>query len=155
MAVRTQVLEFEQATSRPGRIPALLRVARRKYTGSISFVVIVVFVFVAAFAPSIAPYDPLAVHTAVALKPPGVMLNNSRFIMGTDELGRDIFSRLIYGARVSLVVGFGAVAIGTVIGVFIGLTSAYFGGSYDLLMQRFIDALQAYPPLILVIVMVS
>ena len=117
---------------------------------TISAVVIFVFLFVAIFSPVIAPYDPLAVHTSVALKPP-----SAKFIMGTDELGRDIFSRLIYGARVSLLVGFGSVAIGTVIGVILGLTSAYFGGRYDLSIQRLIDALQAFPPLVLAMVMVT
>jgi peptide/nickel transport system permease protein len=150
MAASTQALELNRLRPEPSRIPALLRLARRKYTGSISAIVIVVFVVVAVFAPAIAPHDPLVVHTSVALKPP-----NARFIMGTDELGRDIFSRLIYGARVSLLVGFGSVAIGTTIGVLLGLTSAFFGGGYDLFVQRFIDALQAFPPLILAMVMVT
>ena len=151
MAVtQTQILELERGLPGPNRIPNMLRLARRKYTGTISAVVIVVFIFTAAFAPLLAPHDPLAVHTSVALKPP-----NTRFIMGTDELGRDIFSRLIYGARVSLFVGFGSVAIGTVIGVVLGLTSAFFGGAFDLVSQRFIDALQAFPPLLLAMVMVT
>jgi len=150
MAASTQFLELDAIRAQPSRWPSLLRTARRKYTGSISAVVIVVFIFVAVFAPFIAPHDPLGVHTSVALKPP-----STHFIMGTDELGRDIFSRLIYGARVSLTVGFGSVAIGTGIGVLIGLTSAYFGGAYDLFMQRVIDALQAFPPLVLAMVMVT
>src|SRR5690242_294660 len=108
MAVTTtRVLEFEDERPEVSRIPGLLRLARRKYLGTVSAIVIVVFAFVAIFAPVVAPHDPLAVHTSVALKPP-----SGRFIMGTDELGRDIFSRLIYGARVSLIVGFGSVAIG-------------------------------------------
>lgn len=151
MAVtQTQVLELERRLPGPSRVPGLLRLARRKYTGTISAVVIVVFLFTAIFAPAIAPHDPLAVHTSVALKPP-----NRIFVLGTDELGRDIFSRLIYGARVSMLVGFGSVAIGTSIGIILGLTGAYFGGAYDLVSQRFIDALQAFPPLLLAMVMVT
>jgi peptide/nickel transport system permease protein len=150
MAATTQILELEGERPHVSRIPGLLRLARRKYTGTISMVVIIVFAVVAITAQIIAPYDPLAVHTSVALRPP-----NTHFIMGTDELGRDIFSRLIYGARVSLFVGFGSVAIGTVIGIILGLTSAYFGGSYDLAVQRFIDALQSFPPLVLAMVMVT
>jgi peptide/nickel transport system permease protein len=150
MAVSTQILELDAVRPEVSRIPGLLRLARRKYMGTISMVIIVVFAAVAIFAPVVAPHDPLAVHTSVALKPP-----NARFIFGTDELGRDIFSRLIYGARTSMLVGFGSVAIGTGIGILLGLTSAYFGGTYDLLVQRFIDALQSFPPLVLAMVMVT
>lgn len=150
MATTTQALELDRLRAQPSRLPSLLRLARRKYMGSISALVVIVFACVAFFAPIIAPHDPLTVHTSVALKPP-----NLHFIMGTDELGRDIFSRLIYGARVSLVVGFGSVAIGTGIGVLLGLTSAYFGGAFDLIMQRVIDALQSFPPLVLAMVMVT
>jgi peptide/nickel transport system permease protein len=150
MAASTQVLELNAIRERPNPLPKLWTLARRKYMGSISAVIIVVFVVVAVFAPFIAPHDPLSVHTAVALRPPNV-----HYIFGTDELGRDIFSRLIYGARVSMIVGFGSVAIGTGIGIIIGLTSAYFGGAYDLIMQRAVDALQAFPPLVLAMVMVA
>lgn len=150
MAASAQVLELEQVRSRPSRIPSLLRLARRKYTGSISLVVIVVIVGMAALAPLIAPHDPLGVHTAVALHAP-----NRTYILGTDELGRDIYSRVLYGARVSLWVGFSVVFISTVVGIAIGLSSAYFGGSYDLFMQRFIDSLQAFPGLVLAMVMVT
>jgi peptide/nickel transport system permease protein len=150
MAASTQVLELERARSRPSRIPGLLRLARRKYTGTISLLVIIVFVLAAVLASVIAPDDPLAVHTAVALHPP-----SSAYIFGTDELGRDIFSRLLYGARVSLWVGFSSVFMSTAIGVVIGLSSAYFGGAYDLTMQRFVDALQSFPGLVLAMVMVT
>jgi peptide/nickel transport system permease protein len=151
MAVsQSQVLELERRVPAPNRLPGMLRLARRKYMGTFSLIVILIFLFTAIFAPVIAPYDPLAVHTSQALKPP-----SRTYIMGTDELGRDVFSRLIYGARVSMLVGFGSVAIGTVIGVFIGLTSAYWGGSYDMVSQRFIDALQAFPPLLLAMVLVT
>jgi peptide/nickel transport system permease protein len=150
MAASTQVLELERSLSRPSRIPGLLRLARRKYTGTISLIVIVVFLVCAVFAPFIVPHDPLAVHTAVALHPP-----SSTYIFGTDELGRDIFSRLLYGARVSLWVGFSSVFLSTAAGVIVGLTSAYFGGAYDLTMQRFVDALQSFPGLVLAMVMVT
>src|ERR1700693_3939094 len=109
MAVSTQILELEPVRPQPSRFPALLRTARRKYLGTLSALVVLVFLFTAAFAPALARHDPLAVHTSVALKPPSTL-----FIFGTDELGRDIYSRLIYASRVSLYVGFGSVVIGTV-----------------------------------------
>jgi len=150
MAASTQVLELERIHPQQGRLPGLLRMARRKYMGTASALVIVVFVFVAFSASYITPHDPLAVHTSVALRAP-----SSHYLLGTDELGRDLLSRLIYGARISLLVGFSSVAIGTAIGVFLGLTSGYFGGSYDMTVQRFIDALQAFPALVLAMVMVA
>src|SRR5215212_9594189 len=132
------------------RIDTIWRLARQKYLGAISLVVLVVFVFTAAAATFVAPYDPVAVDTAISLQAP-----SAAHLFGTDELGRDLFSRVIYGARVSLVVGLGSVAIGVLFGVFLGITSAYFGGRYDLIVQRFIDALQSFPSLVLAMVIVA
>ena len=126
------------------------RLARTKYLGAISAIILVVFLFAAVAAPFIAPYDPVAVDTPVALQAPG-----AAHIFGTDELGRDMFSRVLYGARISLLVGLGSVAIGVFIGVFLGITSAFFGGRYDLIVQRFIDALQSFPSLVLAMVIVA
>ena len=99
------------------------RLARQKYLGAVSAVVLVVFLFTAAAAPFVAPYDPVAVDTSVSLQAP-----SAAHFFGTDELGRDLFSRVIYGARISLMVGLGSVVIGVFFGVFLGITSAYFGG---------------------------
>lgn len=90
----------------------------------------------ALFAPVFAPYDPLEVDTDVALTPP-----SAQHLLGTDELGRDILSRLIYGSQVSLTVSLGAVFISIFLGILVGLTSAYFAGKYDMVMSRVIDGL--------------
>lgn len=106
---------------------------------------------VALLAPFISPHDPIAVNADNAYLPP---LSPSH-LLGTDELGRDLFSRVLWGARVSLPVAFVAVAVGLVAGGVIGLISGYFGGVIDLLLMRLIDALLAFPALILAIAIVA
>jgi peptide/nickel transport system permease protein len=106
---------------------------------------------VALVAPFISPHDPIAVNANNAYLPP---LSPSH-LLGTDELGRDLLSRVFWGARVSLPVAFVAVAVGLVAGGVIGLISGYFGGVLDLLLMRLIDALLAFPALILAIAIVA
>ncbi|MBI2772947.1 MAG: ABC transporter permease [Chloroflexi bacterium] len=104
----------------------------------------------ALFAPFVAPYDPLKVDVLSALEPPG-----SVHWLGTDDLGRDVLSRVIWGARVSLSVGLISVSIGLLCGTSIGLAAGYIGGKFDLLIMRAIDALLAFPALILAIAITS
>jgi ABC-type dipeptide/oligopeptide/nickel transport system permease subunit len=99
---------------------------------------------VALLAPVIAPNDPIAVDTSRLLQPPGPSA-----WLGTDDLGRDVFSRIVWGARVSLSVGFISVGIGLIVGVSLGMISGYGAGWVDLLVMRVIDALLAFPPLLL------
>ena len=150
MAAPDQALELQWLRQRPTQWQLLLRTARKKYLGSISAVVIVVFILIAVFAPVIAPHNPLQVNTDDRLIGP-----STTYALGTDELGRDLFSRLIHGSRVSLFVGLVSTLMGTILGVTLGLTSAYFRGSYDLVVQRFVDSLQAFPNLVLAMVMVA
>lgn len=98
----------------------------------------------ALFAPLIATHDPGAIDFAHKLRPP-----DARHFMGTDELGRDIFSRVVYGARTSLVIGFSVLAIAMTIGIPIGLVSGYFGGRVDTVLMRVSDVFLAFPPLLL------
>lgn len=107
---------------------------------------VVVLVFIALAAPVVAPYDPMAVDVSVSLEPP-----SGAHWLGTDDLGRDVLSRTIWGSRVSLSVGLIAVGIGVGIGVTLGLVSGYVGGLFDLIAMRGIDALLAFPALILAI----
>jgi ABC-type dipeptide/oligopeptide/nickel transport system permease subunit len=100
-------------------------------------------------APLLAPYDPLEMHMADRFAPP-----SRTFWFGTDEFGRDIFSRLIYGARVSLLASLVAVSIATVIGVPMGLVAGYFGGAIDSVIMRLIDFMLAMPGIILAMVIV-
>lgn len=100
----------------------------------------------AAFAPVIAPYDPIEVVPARSLQPP-----SAQHLFGTDDLGRDVFSRVVWGSRVSLSVGAISVSIGFLIGVTVGLLAGYLGGAVDLIAMRVIDALLAFPALVLAI----
>ena len=110
-----------------------------------------VLFLIALLAPVISPYNPLATNPDNAYLPP----LSPGHVLGTDELGRDLLSRVLWGARVSLPVAFVAVAVGLVGGGIIGLTSGYAGGASDLLLMRLVDALLAFPGLILAIAIVA
>jgi len=105
-----------------------------------------ILLFVAAFAPIIAPYDPVKVSVPDVLLPP-----SGAHWFGTDDLGRDVWSRVLWGSRISLSVGVISVSIGFLVGVTIGLLAGYLGGTFDLLAMRVIDALLAFPALVLAI----
>ena len=124
--------------------------AKRYPLGGVGFAVVLVFLLVAALAPHITWYDPLSTNPQISLAAP-----STDHPMGADFMGRDLFSRVVFGARTSLVVAFGATILGVLLGVLIGLTSGYLGGTVDLVMQRFIDMLQALPTLILAMAMAA
>ena len=111
---------------------------------------VIFFVFVGIFAPLIATHDPLDAVIARRLQPASV---EHRF--GTDNLGRDIFSRLVYGARVSLVVGVSATALGAAVGVVLGIFAGYFGGILDSIIMRIMDVMLAFPTVLLGIIVVT
>jgi peptide/nickel transport system permease protein len=104
----------------------------------------------ALLAPWIAPYDPAALDLDCILMPP-----SAEHLLGTDALGRDVFSRLLYGARVSLWVGFVAVGISTAIGIVLGLTSGYFGGWTDELIMRGVDVMLCFPSFFLILAVIA
>jgi peptide/nickel transport system permease protein len=104
----------------------------------------------AILANVIAPYDPYETSFLEQLKPP-----SAQHLLGTDSFGRDVFSRLIYGSRTALKVGFGAAFIGSTLGALLGVISAYFGGTVDLLLERLMDILISFPLLILALAVVS
>jgi peptide/nickel transport system permease protein len=114
-------------------------------------VILFLLIIIAVGAPYIAPHDPLEMNLRNALQPPGT----TDHILGTDELGRDTLSRLIYGSRVSLSVGLIVVIISGSIGVVLGAISGYFGGIIDMIIMRLVDVLMAFPFLILAIAVVS
>jgi len=101
-------------------------------------------IVLALFAEQVAPYDPLAGDYSVVRQPP-----SAQHWLGTDDVGRDVLSRLIYGARISLAVGFGSVLIGDMIGLIWGIASGYLGRRFDLLSQRLLEVVLAFPGLIL------
>ncbi len=113
-------------------------------------VVVVVLILVAVMSPLLSPYDPADVNTGILLQPPSVA-----HWFGTDELGRDVLSRMIYGARISLMVGFISVGIATIIGVFIGAISGFYGGWVDEVMMRFVDVMLAFPVFFLILAVIA
>jgi peptide/nickel transport system permease protein len=122
--------------------------AQRHVLGTAGLIIMVLFVLAAVFADVISRFDALTVDSAHALAAP-----NAQHWMGTDSFGRDVWSRIIHGARISLAVGIGSTALGSSLGVMIGLASGYLSGWVDLVCQRLIDILQALPLLVLALVM--
>lgn len=125
--------------------------------GAVAGLVVIVLVLLCAlFAPLIAPHDPDMTNNAVFLKPPFWQEGGSfSYPLGTDAIGRDILSRLLYGARLSLVIGIAVVAIAIIVGVVLGLIAGYFKGIADIAIMRFMDILMTMPSLLLAIVIVA
>jgi peptide/nickel transport system permease protein len=115
-----------------------IQFARNKPLGMVGLVLVLALIFMAVFAPVVAPYPPAKQSLRHSLE--GA---SSAHWMGTDALGRDVFSRLIYGARISITVGFGAVTISAVGAATLGIVSGYYGGLFDKILQRFVDSWQA------------
>ena len=139
---------------RRGRLRAQALLENR--IGFVGAVIIVLEILVALLAPALSPHDPIEQDIAHRLTPPGWIANGTwRYPLGTDQLGRDILSRIIYGSRVSLLVGFLSVAISLPLGVLIGLTAGYFGGKLDDLMMRIADTQLAFPFILLAITIVG
>jgi len=132
-----------------GSLNAVATFARKKPLGAIGGAMMLALVVVALLAPVIAPYGPREIIHPDAGRVPVHVAPNSDYILGTDYVGRAIFSRIIYGARISLYVGFGAVAIGITGAFIIGIVAAYVGGMFDMVVQRIVDAKLALPGLII------
>jgi peptide/nickel transport system permease protein len=135
-----------ESAARPSLLHAAWRFCRRKPLGALGGAIVLGLLIMALFAPWIAhrAYDETI--RGARLKPP-----SSQFWMGSDNLGRDIWSRVVYGARISVTVGFGAVLIANVLAAGIGITSGYLGGKYDLCVQRVVDAWQSFPFLVVIL----
>jgi hypothetical protein len=136
------------ARPRPGAWMVLVRFVRKKPLGAAGGFLMLVMLLTALFAEPLATHDPIATDAAHTLARPG-----ADHWLGSDHLGRDIYSRIVHGARVSLVVGVMSTLLGSVLGGLIGLLSAYFGGKTDLITQRILDILQGLPLLVLALVM--
>lgn len=133
-----------------------LKRAKKNNGLMVSLVLLAVLFFVAIFAPWIAPYDPTEIFTGMTKIPPFFIDGgNSKFLLGTDDIGRDIFSRLVYGARVSMGVGALVVTLALSVGLVLGVLAGYFGGWVDTLISRFVDILMSLPSILLAIVVVS
>ena len=128
---------------------ALRRLVRRR-GAMLGLAIVLMFVVIAVFAPFIAPYDPIATSWSAVRKPPSM-----QYLFGTDEIGRDVLSRVVWGARASLMAGLISVCISMALGVPIGLLAAYVGGWTDSLISRFTDSMLAVPFLILAIALAA
>lgn len=134
---------------------SLLDVARRKPLGTAGAVVTLLLILSAVLAPLIAPFDPYDFNLTDQGLPLRQQAPNGEFLFGTDALGRDVLSRIIYGARVSLMVGFLSVALGTAVGTAIGLASGFWGGKVDQVLQRIVDTFMAFPGIVLALAVIA
>ena len=133
-----------------GRWSAVRFLARRYPLGAVGAVIMALCAFAALFAPYITAYDPLSTNAALSLAHP-----SAQHWLGCDFMGRDVYSRIVYGSRISLAVGLGSMGLGITCGVIIGLASGYLGGWVDLAVQRLIDILQSLPLLVMALLMTA
>lgn len=134
-----------------GPLPAFLhRLFRDKPLGAAGAVICAIFLFCGLFADLLAPYGYNQIDPINRLKPPSL-----QFPFGTDNLGRDMFSRVLYGAQLSVIIGFCGAALATVVSVVIGVLTGYLGGKFDVVVQRMVDAWMSFPDLVILIVVVS
>nr|WP_216673980.1 ABC transporter permease [Saccharibacillus endophyticus] len=133
-----------------------LRQLLRSKTGMIGAVIVLIVCLIAIFAPLLATHDPNAVAPIDRLKPPAWLEGGSSdYLLGTDNLGRDIWSRIVYGSQVSLIVGIGAVLVSGAIGAVLGVTAAYYGRWVDAIIMRLADSLLAIPTILLMLVVLA
>ncbi len=152
MAVETSDMTAsdENALDAAGMGMKLVRRFMRNRMATVGVIILLLIVIIAVFAPWIAPYSPQSQNLRRRFE-----TSSSDHWFGTDELGRDIFSRIVYGSRVSLMVGFAAAFGGLVVGVIIGMMSGYYGGRFDDLVMRLIDVMMSFPGILLAILIVS
>lgn len=127
-----------------------IRLIKEKPLGAIGGVICLLLLLTGIFADFLAPYGYNDINPIEALRPP-----SAKYWLGTDNLGRDILSRIIYGARLSVIVGFAATILSILLSTVIGITTGYFGGKFDLIVQRFVDGWMIFPGLVILIVAVS
>ncbi|MFD2675732.1 ABC transporter permease [Camelimonas lactis] len=142
------------ASVRPRRGSAFFkfmgRLFREKPLGAAGAVIFIVFLLCGLFADILAPYGYNQISPINRLKPP-----SWQFLFGTDNLGRDVFSRCLYGAQLSVIIGFCAAGLATLVSIVVGVVSGYIGGKFDMIVQRMVDAWMSFPDLIVLIVVVS
>ena len=129
---------------------------RRHLKIAVPLLIVLTVVLLAVFADALAPFDPTAQHLTYRLRPPRwAARGDPRFLLGTDHLGRDILSRLLYGARVSLPIALAATTTGAIIGVTLGLLSGYFRGSVDSVVTKLIDIQLSFPFILFAIAVIA
>ncbi|HXX36875.1 MAG TPA: ABC transporter permease [bacterium] len=154
MATGLNTMEWRHDGRARRRPPGFWRRVCRNPLALTGCVIIAVLLGIAALAPQLAPHDPLAQNLDARLAP-GIWAGNLVHPLGTDELGRDILSRVMYGTRISLFVGTVAILLMNLLGVSIGVTTGYFGGWADVVLMRVVDVLLAFPYIILAIAIMA
>jgi peptide/nickel transport system permease protein len=149
-AIEQANASLEEESRRNPALQFLGRLFREKPFGAAAGILFLIFVFAGLFADVLAPYGFNEINPIQRLKPP-----SWAHLFGTDNLGRDLFSRCLYGARLSVIIGFSAAFLATVISVLIGALTGYIGGRFDLITQRFVDAYMSFPELVILIAVVS
>jgi peptide/nickel transport system permease protein len=141
-----------EETAEPKRsvLGIALQFVRRQPLGTFGLAIVLIMFTAGCFAGWIAPFDPEENDFSAMMEAPSWV-----HLLGTDQMGRDIFSRLVFGARTALIVGFSAALVGGLLGLVLGVASAYFGGWFDLLFQRMLDVLMAFPLIILALAVVA
>jgi peptide/nickel transport system permease protein len=141
---------LEQAPPRPSRLAVLWQFCSQNPLGAAGGLVVIVMILMAALAEVVTVYDPTSNNFGAMLEPP-----SSEYWLGTDQFGRDLYTRIVYGARTALLVGFVSAFVGGTVGLILGVASAHFGGRFDLIVQAVMDVLMAFPLIILALAMVS
>ena len=143
-------MEMSNAQGPIRRADSFVRLVKRKPLGAVSALIVLILILVAIFANVLAPYPYDEIHLIDRLQG-----SSARYLLGTDQAGRDLLSRLILGARVSLLVGLTVTTLSVVISTVIGGTAGFLGGRFDIIVQRFVDAWMAFPGLLLLLTMMS
>ncbi len=140
----------DQLPPKRSRLAVLWQFCRQNPLGAAGGFVVIVMIAMAVFADLVTIHDPTRNNFGAMLEP-----SSADYWLGTDQYGRDLYSRIIYGARTALLVGFFSAVVGATVGLILGVASAYFGGRFDLLFQRIMDVLMAFPLIILALAVVS
>jgi len=140
----------EVRKKRPLLLDLLVRLVREKPLGTVGAIIVLLLLLTGIFANFLAPYGENEMTLLDRLQPP-----SGQYFLGTDNLGRDMFSRIIYGARISMYVGLGAATLSTIISTIIGMVSGFLGGKADIIIQRFVDAWICFPPLFVILTVMA
>ncbi len=149
IAPTAQTIEVEKKR-RPLLVELLVRMVKEKPLGTVGGAIVLIFFLVGIFANFVAPYGYNDMVLSARLQAP-----SAKYLLGTDNVGRDLLSRIIYGARISMIVGVCVPAIGITLNVILGVISGYFGGWVDLLIQRFVDTVMCFPSLVIMLTIVA
>jgi len=131
-------------------VDLVIRLVKEKPLGTVGGIIVLLMFFAGIFSNFLAPYGMNEVHPPDSLSPP-----SAQYILGTDNLGRDMLSRIIFGARISMIVGLAGSGLSTLVAIIIGLISGFFGGKTDIILQRFVDGIMCFPPLFLILTVMA